>query len=750
MTKTKYSSNSCRLLIALALVFSLGIALLAVPSRAEANGPTVVWVDDDFNPTTPTWGTTHFDSIQDGVDAVAEGGTVYVAAGVYIESVYIGKPLSLIGAGSDVVDVYAYGGEVFYVDSDYVNISGFFISLGFWAGIYLDGVQGCNIFDNYLYNNYDGIEMVDSSDNTIRNNIIWDNTCDGIWMDGSSQNRIEENDIAYNYNEWSCPFVYSWDGQEYVLDSQLLNNAPKQEAEKFDYDKLELLEPSVGVCRLKLTAELDETVYINELKLIPVDHPIGTQIIPDKDGIIHLIQSPNTPISAKELDGTPCLNKVKEQDGIYWTSNLDNKDFSQDKDLRDGIILRFNKPVGVINATVAIRFKNSKLPELIHAHFGRLPGDGSPKWHKLQALLHFMQLEVWNGTNWVVEGPVRTSPGSWSARDAIISLNVPAIATDNILRIKLTSLTGLVLIDSVFVDYTAGVITPEPPLSATTAVDADGVNIAPEILADDDAYFVMEQGDYAYLTFNETALDPGYDRSYVAKAKGYYESPHVSPLAGEIPEALIEQFLDDFNYAMRYHLERYRAPTMHCGIYIDYLSASNSFSRNLIHHNYGDGIYLYFADWNDIIDNEIYANEYSGICLYSSDDTKILCNDIYENGWYKTGIYLNWDSWNNIIHWNNIINNAGDGVSNDNSEHWVEATQNWWGCSGGPGSLGCDTVSGYVSYGPWLTEECKLCPLYNERPSPGVPSVSLWGGLALAGVLGLLLVYMLRRGISAK
>jgi len=265
--KAKYSADLCRLLIALALVFSLGVALLAVPSKAEANGPPVVWVDDDFNPTTPTWGTTHFDSIQDGVNAVAERGIVHVAAGVYTESVHISKPLSLIGVGSNVVEVYANGGDVFYVDSDYVNIGGFYISLGFWAGIHLDGVQGCNIFNNYLYDNWDGIRMEYSSYNTIRNNIIWDNTSDGIHMYESSQNQIEENDIAYNYDEWSCPFVYSWDGQEYILDSQPLNNAPKQEAEKVDYDKLEFLEPNEGVCRLKLTAELEETVYINELKL---------------------------------------------------------------------------------------------------------------------------------------------------------------------------------------------------------------------------------------------------------------------------------------------------------------------------------------------------------------------------------------------------------------------------------------------------------------------------------------------------
>jgi len=41
----------------------------------------IVYVDDDYNESTPGWGYDHFDSIQDGVDAVDEGGTVYVYIG---------------------------------------------------------------------------------------------------------------------------------------------------------------------------------------------------------------------------------------------------------------------------------------------------------------------------------------------------------------------------------------------------------------------------------------------------------------------------------------------------------------------------------------------------------------------------------------------------------------------------------------------------------------------------------------------
>jgi len=57
-----------------------------------------VWVDDDFNETTPGWDTTHFASINSGIAAVDDGGTVNVLPGAYTERLTIGKSLSLLGA----------------------------------------------------------------------------------------------------------------------------------------------------------------------------------------------------------------------------------------------------------------------------------------------------------------------------------------------------------------------------------------------------------------------------------------------------------------------------------------------------------------------------------------------------------------------------------------------------------------------------------------------------------------------------
>jgi len=86
----------------LAAVLVLGLAL-TTGSSVMAQPPSEVWVDDDFNSGTPGWNVTRFAVIQDGVTAVAGGGTVHVAAGTYDEQVVIDKTLTLQGAGVTTV-----------------------------------------------------------------------------------------------------------------------------------------------------------------------------------------------------------------------------------------------------------------------------------------------------------------------------------------------------------------------------------------------------------------------------------------------------------------------------------------------------------------------------------------------------------------------------------------------------------------------------------------------------------------------
>ncbi len=169
---------------------------------------TTLTVDDS--------GGADFTSIKTAVDASIPGDTIYVRAGTYIEKVHVHKRLTLEGAGADVVTVTAESasGSVFRVGSDHVNISGFTVTGAAdhgGSGIYLSCVDYCNISGNNVSNNFYGICIKYSSNNTLANNTMSENRYNfGVFGDNLSHH-IQNIDTS---NTVDGKPIYYWVGRQ--------------------------------------------------------------------------------------------------------------------------------------------------------------------------------------------------------------------------------------------------------------------------------------------------------------------------------------------------------------------------------------------------------------------------------------------------------------------------------------------------------------------------------------------------------
>jgi len=196
--------------------------------------PTIIYIDDDFNSSTPGWQYDHFDKIQDGIDAVAENGTVYVFNGTYYENVVVNKTINLIGGGRNGTIIDGGGsGDVIYVTADNVTISGFIVgNSGInWidAGIKLFNIWNCRIENitassngdgiciyyysnnnilkncNTYNNSHEGILLFCSSNNILKNCNTYDNH-QGIWLNCSSNNILKNCNTYDNHQGiWLLP-----------------------------------------------------------------------------------------------------------------------------------------------------------------------------------------------------------------------------------------------------------------------------------------------------------------------------------------------------------------------------------------------------------------------------------------------------------------------------------------------------------------------------------------------------------------
>lgn len=90
----------------------------------------------------------------------------------------------------------------------------------------------------------------------------------------------------------SCPFVYSWDGHAWRLDSGTFGGAILQSLARTDVDNLDHARPQNRTLMLKLANELDETDYVDGLEVLAVDHDPGVTIAPDGDGRLYTLVHP--------------------------------------------------------------------------------------------------------------------------------------------------------------------------------------------------------------------------------------------------------------------------------------------------------------------------------------------------------------------------------------------------------------------------------------------------------------------------
>lgn len=142
-------------------------------------------------------------------------------------------------------------------------------------------------------------------------------------------------------------------------------------------------------------------------------------------------------------------------------------------------------------------------------------------------------------------------------------------------------------------------------------------------------------------------------------------------------------------------------------------------------HGGGDGMIFRESVGATIRNNQVTGMEWSGVSLFESGGSTVEHNDLTDN---LRGILLTdsrgmtfqynelagngyglvevagdlGDGGGHVLSHNNINTNSEAGVHAE-TDHTLDARENWWGCSGGPGESGCDTVSGGVDYSDWLT-----------------------------------------------
>jgi hypothetical protein len=167
--------------------------------------------------------------------------------------------------------------------------------------------------------------------------ILWTNgTPQNIFNPGIEQDLIEEQQL-----KGSCPFLYAWNGDEFEFVKDIMWRSAlgmpmgimgEEQTYAFadaseDYHKIpgEMLKPKDGKFTLQITEELWETIYLDKVELVVVDHPEATDIYVDEQFVtppypplnIHYVSQKIMPQDARDGSGNEVLELISRKDNRY-------------------------------------------------------------------------------------------------------------------------------------------------------------------------------------------------------------------------------------------------------------------------------------------------------------------------------------------------------------------------------------------------------------------------------------------------
>jgi hypothetical protein len=119
-----------------------------------------------------------------------------------------------------------------------------------------------------------------------------------------------------------CPYVYDWNGSAYVKDNNIMpaseegNGTVTQDYYLLQQSLVPVFANEQTSCYSLQIGEFESEIdYINQVKLIAVDHPQGTNVAVTPEGEILTYTNPASPISAVDNNGVSELSEIATMNG---------------------------------------------------------------------------------------------------------------------------------------------------------------------------------------------------------------------------------------------------------------------------------------------------------------------------------------------------------------------------------------------------------------------------------------------------
>ncbi len=328
----------------------------------------------------------------------------------------------------------------------------------------------------------------------------------------------------------SCPFIYSWNGNRYVLEAEAFGIGFGKALELNTCSVLPSLKDEGSKVQIRITNERPETHYFNAAQLVAVETDSSASVVADADNTMWPVYQSIAPVTAVDQSRNSVVEKIREHDQKYWESDLSQ--ISVFSDFQDVLDLKFTKPAFCKEGSLVIHAINTKFVNAVFENIFQFLGDQSMTF--MQAVEHDPEL-ISTLKEWIVEGSLKAYV--WNGKDwekigvVYPEANVTPFSrlirfrtdhcVDDTIKIRLVSLADVWKLDAVQMDWT-----PVQPLKSRTskllsAVGPEEKDFSRPLRSADDNYAVLLPPEQIDLVFASVHASPGKKTTYALNVQGY-------------------------------------------------------------------------------------------------------------------------------------------------------------------------------------------------------------------------------------
>ena len=303
--------------------------------------------------------------------------------------------------------------------------------------------------------------------------------------------------------------------------------------------------------------EADETQHTDEIKLLAIEHPVGTEVAPDAGGRFTVFSKVIPAVSVTDENGKDISNFFNKKDNVQWQTDMpDQSGFDAGK-LKHEIIMKFPKPKDAKKVKFLVNAGTALWGGYMIKSMLKMRGNKVDEWYadinnkgpELIRLYKFMEREelyslkvnVQGNDGWKTKGII-SACGPYIDEDRIVELNTENVSGDT-LTIQLDPPYGYWKFDYAGVIYESDMSADITEIPLSYAEDEKGLDLRDSMFSVDGRYYSMpDSTSTAKLEFDVPPKNIKFSRSLYLKTTGYYDI-HLKKDKPELTE-LIEKIYD--------------------------------------------------------------------------------------------------------------------------------------------------------------------------------------------------------------